>query len=313
MRIGSLSSAKLCGWARFAAASSTMVCAARAQTAACPVHLTGVDSTPWRAATHDLADLDFRHSDCARIEVHVTPKGTQLSLTTEDGRVAVRTLEDPEQLRPTVEALLVADSFPPQPAPETARPSPAQPEKLAEVSSPETAGDAERPAVGAAHGRAAFALQAGARGGGQFENGVADSMMFSPVLLGSAWMGRPPWELGLLGAFEFQYFEARARGSAKRKASSVSVGIAVGRRDAFSALDVMTNLRLSFATLEHEAEAGAGELRTGAAVGVNYPRHRPVRWRADLGIDLVAGSHFDPPLSPQWALSALLGVELGGG
>ena len=314
MRARSLGSVKLCNWARFAAASSTMVCAARAQTTPCPIRLTGVESAPWRAAAHDLADVDFRSSDCANIVVHVAPHAARLSLTTEDGREAVRTLENPEQLRPTVEALLVADSFPSERTPEAARP-PEQTASPVGFGSPETGEDSERPPplVGAARGRAAFALQAGARGGGQFDNGVADSMMFSPVLLGSAWIGRPPWELGLLGTFEFQYFEARAEGSAKRKASSVSVGLAVGRRDPFGDLDVMTNLRLSFATLAHEAETGAGELRLGAAVGLGYLNRRTTRWRTDLGVDLVAGSHIDPPLSPQWALSALVGVELGGG
>jgi hypothetical protein len=93
----------------------------------------------------------------------------------------------------------------------------------------------------------------------------------------------------------------------------VSVGVAVGRRDAQGTLDVMTSVRLSVATIEHETERGSGEARGGGAVGLSYPRNRWLRLRADLCAELVAGSNVTSPQSPEWAVSALVGVEMGGG
>jgi hypothetical protein len=93
----------------------------------------------------------------------------------------------------------------------------------------------------------------------------------------------------------------------------VSVGVAVGRRDAQGTLDVLTSLRLSVATIESENEKGSGEARGGVAIGLSYPNNRSVRLRTELCAELVAGSNVTSPESPEWALSTLVGVEVGGG
>jgi len=133
------------------------------------------------------------------------------------------------------------------------------------------------------------------------------------VLAGSAWIGRHAWELGVLAAFEFQYFDVRDHDPPKSESSSVSVGVAVGRRDALDSLDVLTSVRLSVATIEAEDEQGSGEARGGVAVGLSIPRTSSVRLRADLCVELVAGSNVTSPESPEWAVSTLVGVEIGGG
>lgn len=297
----------------FVAPCATLLWAARASAAACPIELTGVESAAWRAAVEDLARVDFRETDCARIVVDAAPEAARVSFTTADGREAVRTLSNPAELRPTVEALLVADSLTqpaaPAPAPPASTPAP----KPVTSSSPEAGSAPERAAPAAVATGSAYALQVGARVGSQIGGGSRDAILVSPVLAGSAWIGRYPWELGVLGAFEFQYFDLRDHDPGQRENSSVSVGVAVGRRDPQGALDLLTSLRLSVATIENETERGSGEARGGVAVGLSTPSHYSVRLRADLCAELVAGSNVTSPESPEWAVSTLVGVELGGG
>lgn len=279
----------------------------------CPTELTGVESAPWRAAVEDLGQMDFQGTDCARIVVDVGVDRTRLSFMTQGGREAVRILSHPAELRPAIEALVVGDSLsiedtasvPASPPPKQAA-IPSQP-KQREVHPIQ-----ERPAPAPRTG-SAYALQAGARVGSQIGGGTRDAILLSPVLAGSAWIGRYPWELGVLGAFEFQYFDLRNHDPEQRESSSVSVGVAVGRRDALDAVDLLTSVRLSVATIESENEKGSGEARGGVAIGVSYPRHRSVRLRADLCAELVAGSNVTSPESPEWAVSSLVGVEIGGG
>jgi len=244
--------------------------------------------------------------------VDVAVGGAHVSFTTADGRVAVRTLANPAELRPTVEALLVADSSTPPAAPAQARPASTAAPRPVRSNSRETRPPEPPPPAAAATG-SAYAVQAGARAGSQIGGGDRDAMLVSPVLAGSAWIGRYPWELGVLGAFELQYFDLRDHDPGERENSSVSVGVAVGRRDPQGALDLLTSVRLSVATIENESERGSGEARGGLAVGVSTPRHRSVRVRADLCAELVAGSNVTSPQSPEWAVSTLVGVELGGG
>src|SRR5262245_20943335 len=106
------------------AAGPLLMWPARASAAQCPIQLTGVESAAWRVAAEELARVDFGESDCAEIVVEVAAAGARVSFTTEDGREAMRTLSDPAELRPTVEALLVGDSLTPPTAPAPARPPP---------------------------------------------------------------------------------------------------------------------------------------------------------------------------------------------
>jgi len=281
---------------------------------ACPAELTGIESAAWRAAIQDLEQLDFQETDCAKIVVDVGLEETRLSFVTQGGREAVRTLSNPAELRPTVEALLVGDSLSIEaadlpPAPPPAKKPATPPQSSAREADPVQ----EQPAALAPRTGSAYALQVGARVGSQIGGGAHDAILLSPVLAGSAWIGRYPWELGVLAAFEFQYFDLRNHDAEQRESSSVSVGVAVGRRDALDAIDLLTSLRLSVATIESESEHGSGEARAGVAAGLAYPRHRSIRLRADLCAELVAGSNVTSPESPEWAVSTLVGVEIGGG
>ena len=291
----------------------TLVWAVPAEASDCPTELTGVESAPWRTAVEDLGQIDFRETDCASIVIDVGPEETRLSFVTQDGREAVRTLRDPAELRPTVEALLVADSLPESAAAVPAAPASRATPKPVESGMPDADRTARQPPPAPPRTGSAYAVQAGTRFGSQIRGGDRDALLLSPVLAGSAWIGRYPWELGVMAAFEFQYFDLANHDSAERENSAVSVGVAVGRRDAHGALDVLTSLRLSVATIENEAERGSGEARGGVAVGLATPNQRGFRLRADLCAELVAGSNITSPQSPAWAVSTLVGVEMGGG
>src|SRR5258708_35125446 len=70
----------------------------------------GVDSA-WTTAARDAAQ-HFRNtsprSSCATIELRVADESTELVLITSDGRRAVRQLDEPFELAPTMEAMLVS-------------------------------------------------------------------------------------------------------------------------------------------------------------------------------------------------------------
>ena len=290
-----------------------MVWTAPVAAAGCPTELTGVDSAAWRAAVEDLEQMSFQDTDCAKIVVDVGLEETRLYFVTQRGREAVRTLSNPAELRPTIEALLVGDSLSTEAA---AVPSASPPSKQAATAAvPRSAPGPvpEHPEAAAPSTGSAYVLQGGARVGSQIGGGARDAILLSPVLAGSAWIGRYPWELGVLAAVEFQYFDLRNHDPEQRESSSVSVGVAVGRRDALDAVDLLTSVRLSVATIESESEKGSGEARGGLAIGFSTPRHSSVRFRADLCAELVAGSNVTSPESPEWAVSTLVGVEIGGG
>lgn len=293
---------------------TALVWTAPAAAAGCPTELTGIESAAWQAAVEDLEQMDFQDTDCAKIVVDVGLEETRLSFVTQNGREAVRTLSSPAELRSTLEALVVGDSLSTEAvAPASARPPPTKTATRPRPSSREADPVQERPEAAIPSTGSAYALQVGARVGSQIGGGKRDAILLSPVLAGSAWMGRYPWELGVLAAVEFQYFDLRSHDPDQRESSSVSVGVAVGRRDALDAVDLLTSVRLSVATIESESEKGSGEARGGLAVGLSTPRHSSVRFRADLCTELVAGSNVTSPESPEWAVSTLVGVEIGGG
>ena len=64
--------------------------------------------------------------------------------------------------------------------------------------------------------RSAYARQTGARVGSQIAGGTADAILLSPVLAGSGWIGRHPWELGVSAVIELQYVDLRDHDAAER-------------------------------------------------------------------------------------------------
>jgi hypothetical protein len=292
-----------------ALAVAALICTLPRPALACRVELAGADSAAWRAAA---AALELAADDCARVDVAVGESGARLTFTTRDGRSAERTLVDPAELGSTVAALRVTVPEPPPSAPESSKEAPAARATMP-AREPTTAPDALEPESSDAG--AIFALSSGTRGGG--------NALFSPVLGASASLMLDRWELGVTGAFEFQYFDLASHSAADRRSSAVALGVMVGRREPISGFALLYGARLSVVALLHEdRDHGQAEGRAGAFAGVALPRTGGVRFRADLGADVVGAhpgfSEETPvgesrgPITPEWAVTGLIGVEIGG-
>jgi hypothetical protein len=161
-----------------------------------------------------------------------------------------------------------------------------------------------------------FALTVGMRGGG------ADSL-FSPVLTGAVSLLRSRWEFGVIGALDARY---RSFDSADSPSGggTISAGIFLGRREPAGNVELLAGARLSVAAIFYDENVdgpavnppvqepqhgGPAEGRVGAYVGAAFPRRSSVRFRGDIVGDAVVGSSPAAPITPDWALSALAGVE----
>ena len=299
---------------RSTAMLTTLFWAAPCWSQTCEFAVTGLPSGAWLEAAHSLRQSNLAHNECATLRVHVTHAGAHLILTTRDGRQVERKLYAPEELAPTFQALLVTlepSNAKTLPAPvESSSSSISSSASTTASSSPrafQSAGSREQsiPLAAQSDPGAIFALQGGARGG-------ADAL-FSPVLAGSGSLLLDPWLLGVTSSVEFQYFDLQKHSEMDRKSSAISVGVLVGRRDPLDSLAFIWGTQLQVAALLHEATGDSGaEWRVGAVIGMAYPRTAGTRFRADLGVDLVGTGQRDASITPDWAVTGLVGVEVGG-
>jgi hypothetical protein len=257
--------------------------------------------------------------------------GARLSLITRDGRRAERRVEAPEELAPTLAALRVTvDAGETNETDETrdgepAKPPPPVPVLAAKSADhPATDGGASKAPSGPEEtgdrNATLFALTAGMRGGG------ADSL-FSPVLTGAVSLLRSRWEFGVIGAVDARY-RSFDSGDSPSRGGTISAGIFLGRREPAGNVELLAGARLSVAAIFYDENVdgpapggpaappqepqhgGPAEGRVGAYVGAAFPRRSSVRFRADIVGDAVVGSSPPAPITPDWALSALAGVEL---
>jgi hypothetical protein len=301
--------------------------------ARCAIELEGTSSA-WSEAASALPE-SATAGDCARIAI--TAAGSEaatLTFITTDGREATRSLAHPDELAPALQALrergpnpgapTVAPPAPPAASP--ASPVSAQPEPTpAAKREPVSTQDDERPSEssGAA---AVFALQTGARSG---------SSLVSPVLVLSAALAIERWELGVLVALEARYYDLGAGVPEERQTGAVGLGVGAGRREPIGNVELLAGVRTMIATLTHQVQEVSGpaqlpsqpeqtsafEWRVGGYLGTVVPRQGFLRFRAELGADLVgsdrsstsvADYRSEPPVAPEWAVTGLIGVELGG-
>jgi hypothetical protein len=277
---------------------------------ACELEVRGVAPDAWSNALEELRAEVQRapEGDCARIRVEFDQGTARLTFATRDGRSAERELTDPRDLVATIIALHVV--------------GPAEPlrGKIDEpaLTSPQPPRTAPPLADGGSvRGEYApnLALLAGLRGGA--------SALVSPVLLGSAAIELHRWELSVLGGVDIHYENARERSAPKSDTGAVVLGIGVGRREPVGPNTLLGSGRLMLAALNDEPDAsedsrGRAEVRLGAWSGLVTPSRAAVRFRADLGFEAVPHQFLrkhgpeDPPLTPWWAASLLLGAEIGG-
>jgi hypothetical protein len=126
------------------------------------------------------------------------------------------------------------------------------------------------------------------------------------------------WQLGILGAFEMQYFDLTREAPGERRSSAIALGVLAGRREPVGNVEIVGGARLSFALLEHkDDDRGRGQVRLGAYGGIVWPRQSPLRFRADLAAEISpeeqnTASSTAVASAPQWASLMLAGIEVGG-
>jgi len=311
MRVRALPPTRLARAALVAAWACAAWLGARVCVAApCPVELRGAPSEPWLRAGRAIEALtNTDPSDCARIEIELerSTDTARLIFVTRDGRRAERRLAHPDEVVPTVAALGVRGvNGSSTPALED---GPAAPARAADAVSPLDS-PPSNPAAAAGEARALFALLGGTRAGaGGF---------VSPVLGGAAAIALERWELGVSLALELQYFNLHP--SEWDASSAASVGVTVGRREPIADVELLFGVRSALAAINDESRKGSGErgraeLRLGAYLGGVWPRQWSSRFRADLALDVVPHETLGAigtPVTPWLAVSALMGVELGG-
>jgi hypothetical protein len=284
--------------------------------------VTGAESSEWQRAVRALAASEAIGDDCERVQLNVAEPGAHLTFTTLDGRRAERTLARPEELQPTVAALGVTIGLDDPAPPER---TPVRPASVPELAADAPIEQQPESVSGSQGSGVVFALCGGTRGGAE--------ALFSPVLGGSVSLVLGRWEVGVLTAYEFQYFDLDEPNTpSNREATAIVVGAVVGHREPLGSITVLAGGRASIAALFHETRSESlAEARLGTYLGASFPRRAGTRFRAEIGADIVAsGSSSDqavsgpaqtlpgaePPddgsVAPWWAVSLLLGVEMGG-
>lgn len=272
----------------------------------------------WTDAAAALRELALTDADCVSLRIEPSSGGARVLFSTRDGRTAERYVATPEELRPTVDALRVqAPAATPEPVP--APPPAAAPAKPVPASTPQPE-PAERASGDETPLR--FAMFTGARGG-------ADSLV-SPLLSTALSLTFRHLELGATLSSELKYVDVQGIRPADRQTSTAALGLHAGARSPWGAADLLAGGRVAFATLltrDHEShvcppdlascplsdeDERVGEWRFGAYTGFAIPRNGSLRFRTEIGGELATprpGSG-TLPLTPSWALSALVGLEL---
>lgn len=285
---------------------------------ACDVVVLGSDATAWESAVAEV-EASGDDSDCAEIGLHVDGNRARLTFRTSDGRTTERLLEDPSELLPTVQALRVTvparDTSVDAPTTEAEpEPAPKKPESRASSPQRDEQSSPQRRVLPGGESASMFGLQVGGRGG-------ADSLV-SPILRGYGAILLDRWELALIAGYDARYHSV-AEPPRAVKGSALVLGIGVGRYEPVGSFALTGGGRVMLAVLENEDESkddpGAAEVRTGAYLGLVFPRLASTRFRTDLSAELVpqyarAADRRDDGTSftPWWAIGWSVGIEMGG-
>ncbi|MFO0611104.1 MAG: hypothetical protein U0414_00855 [Polyangiaceae bacterium] len=288
---------------RLVGASLLAACGALAPAArgdeACAVRVTPVDAPPaWQAAKsdaeHRLATWPAAH-DCRQIELLVHPDGgATLTFLTSDGRGTARALEQPSEVVPALEALLVTLPAPvpepgPPPAPPPTPPVPAPPLLAPRTQAPAPVVDPPRSSAPAVH--VVVDLEVGAR----FSFG--ETQYASPTVAVRPGVSFGPWELDLrldLTPLFAPLDRAALEGFAM---SSVTAGIGFGRREVLPSAAFGYGLWVGVAAVSQEATASPAQTtpreleavqpHIGAAGRVVLPSRGWGRALFELNLDLA--------------------------
>ena len=305
--------------------------------AACPLELVPADASPaWKSAAR-VAERRLATSptqDCASVEVAVRPSGgALLTFITTDGRRAVRALMSPEDIAPSLAALLeTLPSETPRPEPPPSMSSPA--EVAQPPASPSVGGAASPPGTRVAATPAAAAVPV---------TPAAPSPEVHFIIGGSAGV-----RLGLGGAYATPAFALRPSGTFGAwelsgtveydpsysylpgglppgfKLWSFVAGLQVGRREEIGGVSLGYGLGLGVASIREEVDdasgtakvADFGQPRAAAYGRLVLPRRARVRATFELGLDGALANfrkkatlRNDLPELPRWGILFSVGVE----
>jgi hypothetical protein len=305
------------------AAARALLWPIAAGAAPCVVEWDATLPAAYQNAVRELDPEATGTDDCRSVRVRSEEGGARLVLITRDGRRVERRVDAPGELASTLAALRVTveddrrdAGEPPATPPSTpvVETAPIRPPAADTGPSKNATG---RDDVGDRNGTL-FALTAGVRGG--------DNALFSPVVSGAISLLRSGWEIGVLGALDLRYASVSGAEPTVQGAGAIAAGIFAGRRAPVGNVDLLGGARLSVAALFYDEDVsapappgpspsqepqhgGPAEARVGAYLGAAFPRSSTVRFRCDLAADAVVDSDPALPITPRWAMSALLGVE----
>lgn len=291
---------------------------------ACPVGVVPEDAgDAWKNAAREaekrLLEPAGAPQDCRSVLIEVQREGNALlTFMTVDGRMAARLLHAPEDITPTLEALLVTA------APSLSAQEPVQiPEKTRDMDAPKTKNvpaKAEMPRDSGLAPRFLFGISAGGRFG-------ADEMLFGPALLVRASYALSSWELGVRAEYTPMYSRLLGGDPNGFLMYSFAANIAIGRRESFRGLSLPFGITMGLAGVHEAIDAephikGDINLDTfepliGTYLGLVMPERKPVRFSLGLALDVaLAGLKASaarlrglPPL-PRFGLGLSMGVEV---
>jgi hypothetical protein len=286
----------------------------------CSVRIVPPGAPDWEAAARDAkrrtSSTGPVPNDCQSFEVTVRTDGTaRLEFTATDGRRAIREIQNPDELGPAIEALLVTVA----PTPTTTA--------LAETNSTKTANSEmltrqaaqSTPPTPRVRPLLLFGMGAGAR----FTFGhkyLAPSGSFRGVGVFDQ------WELGIFGEWDPVYERLAGSTPPGFAMSALAVGALFGRREHTGRLDVNYGLGLGVASVASSADpdptivktrsVDASQQRAAVYAGAHYPRDKSIRVTLDMLTDAAlsglrgpATSEVRLPPFPRYGVSLSLGVE----
>ncbi len=301
----------------------------------CPVGVVPVDAgEAWKNAAIEaekrMGVQAGTPQDCRSVLIEVQREGNALlTFTTIDDRMAVRLLHAPEDITPTLEALLVTatpslSSSEPALAPMNAHETDATktniPAKTEMFVENRLAPPSENRLAPRFAPRFLFGISAGGRFG-------ADEMLFAPTLLVRGAYALSSWELGVRAEYTPMYSRPLDGDLKGFLMYSFAANIAIGRRESFQGLTLPFGITMGLAGVHEAIDAephvkGDINLDTfeplvGTYLGLVIPERKPVRFSLGLAFDVaLAGLKASaarlrglPPL-PRFGLGLSMGVEV---
>jgi hypothetical protein len=309
----------------FAIASGTCVWAYEARgSVTCPLRVEPpLPVTAWNDKAHEVESFisgknELQH-DCRSIRIEVQPEGNALlTFTTTDGRIAVRLLHSPEDIAPTVEALLV--TLPVEKPLEVPPPAKPSPTLIPQIPPKKETSPLTLPLPVSTAPRMLFGFFAGGRLG-------VDASVFAPAVGIQALVQVAPWEIGIgaeLNPLHMLLAESAPAGYAMR---SFEGNFLVGRRFVSGPRAFRLGGSLGVGLVREETDADpavkgrvnldAFQPRVGLYGGMVVPREGHFRFYLGMYGDMTLWGlrekgtiKRDLPNLPRFGLGLILGMEV---